>query len=396
METLKRFEIPIAKPFLGAEEVDLVKRVIETGWLIQGPMVKQFEESFAAYTGSRFAVAVSSCTSALHIGFLLHGIGSGDEVLCPSYSFIATANAIRHAGAEPQFIDIDPDTLNICPEKTEQYIEQNYDENLKNKQTGRLLKGILIVHQIGIPADIDRFNEIAEKRGIVVFEDSACAIGSTYKGNLIGASGNTSSFSFHPRKILTTGEGGMVTTDNEELAQQARVLREHGASVSPFSRHSASSTVFEDYAVVGYNYRMTDMQAALGIGQLNRLGDLLAKRDCIATKYNAAFSKIGALAIVTPAKYVSHWNYQSYPLRVREGGAGQRDALMRALQERGVATRRGIPPIHRQGAYGSSVVLPETEATSSASLFLPIYHTLTDEEVAYVISSVEESVKTLS
>lgn len=392
METRSAYNIPIAKPYFTGEEPALIAQALESGWVSQGPLVEKFENTVAQYSGGKFAIATTSCTTALHLSMLIHGIGAGDEVICPSYSFIASANGIRHALAEPQFVDIDANTLNICPVATEEFIAANYNSDNVNKKTGKKLKGILIVHQIGIPADIDSFKRIADARGLVLLEDSACALGSFYKKQPIGSSGFTNSLSFHPRKVISCGEGGMILTGNEKLAEMSRVLRAHGASTTPFDRHNSASTAYESYDVVGYNYRMTDIQAAIGIKQMEIIEKLIERRLVIADRYNKAFSQIEGLEIITPPAYVTRWNYQSYPIRLKNGTAEQRNKVMAYMQEQGIATRRGIPPIHKEPVYLRDQKLANTESVSERSLFLPIFMTLKDDEVEHIIKSVKTAV----
>lgn len=391
METGK-FNIPIAKPYFTGKETELVAQVIESGWVCQGPMVARFEQEIAKFTGAKFAVASSNCTTAIHLAMLVHDIGPGDDVICPSYSFIATANGIRHAGATPQFVDIDPLTLNIDPVLTEQFIKTNYTGDMRNRKTGNKLVGMLAVHQIGIPADIDAFADIAKRHGLILMEDSACGIGSTYKNKPIGSSGYVGTFSFHPRKVISCGEGGMLVTSDAQLADRARVFRAHGASVSDFARHQAGVGLTESYNVVGYNYRLTDLQAAVGISQLELLESLVAKRLLVAARYNEAFAQLEQLEIIDPPEYVSLWNYQSYPIRLRHGNAESRDELMQKLHGLGVSTRRGIPPIHKEPAYECGLTLKNTESVSQRSLFLPIFPQLADSEVEHVIDSVKRTV----
>ena len=242
--------IPVARPFIGREEEAAVLEVLRSGWVSQGPRVAEFERQFAQYVGAAHAIAVSSCTTGLHLALVAAGVKAGDEVLCPSLSFIATANSIQYAGAMPVFVDVDPATYNMDPARIESAITPR-------------TKAILIVHQIGLPAAIAEISEIASRYGLAVIEDAACAIGSEYQGQRIGQPHTLMAcFSFHPRKILTTGEGGMVTTSDEGIADRIRKLRQHAMSVSDLARHSSSQIVTESYPEVGYNYRMTDMQAA--------------------------------------------------------------------------------------------------------------------------------------
>lgn len=389
-------KIALAKPFFDGSELPGIQQALQSGWVTQGPQIAQFEQSMANYVGADHAVASSNCTTAMHIGWLISGIGAGDDVLCPSYSFIASANAIRHAGGNPVFVDIDESTLNIDANLTRRCIEENYDGQLKHKITGNKLKAILVVHQIGVPADIDAFETLCKEFGLVLMEDAACAIGSSYKNKMIGGSGNICAFSFHPRKVVTTGEGGMLTMKDKTLADRARVYRAHGMSVSDLERHNAGSTTFETYEVVGYNYRMTDIQAAIGISQLKLLESILSRRIQIAARFNEAFQSVRGLLPVSLPAYVTRWNYQSYHLRLEKSGSAERNRLMDFLEQRGISTRRGIPPIHKEPVYAhGQQTLPVTERVSASAFFIPIYPQLTDEELDYIIESVLEGYESL-
>lgn len=383
--------IPIAKPLFSGAELDGIAKVLSSGWVTQGPVIGEFEQAFCNYTKANYAVATSNCTTSMHIIWLAMGIGAGHEVICPSYSFIASANAVRHAGAEPIFADIDPNTLNLDPVKVKELIERAYDKNLKNKSTGRILKAILLVHQIGIPGNIDAFEKIADQYGIPLVEDAACAIGSSYKNVPIGGSGNACAFSFHPRKVITTGEGGMITTKDEKLAATMRILRAHGMSVSDLARHQAGSTTFEEYNVVGYNYRMTDIQASIGVSQLASLEDILEKRIRIAKIYESVFSNLEQLSIIKVPDYCSRWNYQSYPIRLHWNCVEKRNQMMALLQEDGITTRRGIPPIHNEPVYRNGLQLVNTETVSENSFFIPLFPQMQEEEIERVVNSVQKA-----
>jgi perosamine synthetase len=381
-ETLSK-TIPVARPFIGREEETAVLEVLRSGWVSQGPRVAEFEQRFAEYVGAAHAIAVSSCTTALHLALMVAGIGPGDEVLCPSLSFIATANSIRYAAASPVFVDIDPTTYNMDPACIEASI------------TART-KGILIVHQIGLPAPISEICEIAKCHGLVVIEDAACAIGSEYNGQRIGLPHTLMAcFSFHPRKILTTGEGGMITTADEKLADRIRKLRQHAMSVSDMTRHSSSQIVTENYSELGYNYRMTDIQAAIGLAQLQRLDGMIERRRRLALRYSEAFRKMKWLA--PPVEPAGHrHNFQSYMLRLTDGTPVSRDQLMQKLLDRGISTRRGIMATHHELPYADGSwdgKLPQTDSLTHNCLILPLFHTMTEEEQDYVIDSVREIIK---
>jgi dTDP-4-amino-4,6-dideoxygalactose transaminase len=308
------------------------------------------------------------------------GDEAGDEVICPSFSFIATANVTRHTGAKPVFIDIDPRTYNLNPELL---------EGLITKRT----KALIAVHQVGLPVDMDCINSITARHGIKVIEDAACAIGSEYKGERIGRPHSLAAvFSFHPRKIITAGEGGMITTDDEALATRFRQLRHHGMSVNDLTRHQSKTIILEEYRELGYNYRMTDLQAALGIVQLEKLPEILKQRTALAERYNRAFSETRYLVPPFVPAYAKH-NYQSYQLRLKPEAPLSRNDLMQALLERGIASRRGIMASHLEPLYAKeyqNARLPETETATNEALIIPLYPQMTEEEQEYVISNMKE------
>jgi dTDP-4-amino-4,6-dideoxygalactose transaminase len=374
-------EVPFARPEFDDAEARAVAAVLATGWVSQGPQVAQFEALFAARVGAKHAVATTSCTTALHLALILAGVEPGDEVICPSYTFIATANAVLYAGATPVFADIDPQTWNIDPADA-------------LARVTRKTKAIIPVHQVGLAADLDAFRP-ARERGIAIVEDAACAIGSTYRGASVGSHGNLACWSFHPRKTISMGEGGMLTTDDAAAAERARQLRSFAASVSDHARHQAQGLVFEEYRELGYNYRMTDLQAAIGIEQLRKLDRLLARRKEIAARYNAAFRASDGIEAPAQPPFAEH-AYQSYGIRLRPPAHIDRDALLQALIADGISCRRGIPPIHLEplyaGRYGRAS-LPVTEAVAAQSLFLPIFASMTDEEQARVIDAVLRHVR---
>ncbi|MBD3180946.1 aminotransferase class I/II-fold pyridoxal phosphate-dependent enzyme [Candidatus Poribacteria bacterium] len=366
--------IPITKPFFSEAEEKIAASSIRSGWVAQGPKVAEFEEVFAEYVDAKYAVAVSSGTTALHLAMILVGVDDKDEVICPSYSFIATANSIAYAGAKPVFVDIDPETYNIDPDK------------IKSAITPKT-KAIMPVHQIGLSADMDPIMEIARKHNLEVIEDAACAVGAEYKGNKIGSISSLSCFSFHPRKVITTGEGGMITTNSQEYNEKAKSLRAHGASVSSVDRHKGKGKIYEQYADLGYNYRMTDIQGGIGIEQMKKLEYILERRRSLAEFYNKTLADIDFIHTPYVPEYSTH-TYQSYSLRLDKDCKLDRDDIIQRMADMGVSCRRGIPPIHLEPYYRSllgNLSLPITENVSRRSFFLPLYPSMTDDEQIYVI-----------
>jgi perosamine synthetase len=371
--------IPVARPSIGEEEQVAVLQVLRSGWITQGPRVAEFESAFAAYVGCRHAIAVSSCTTALQLALLVQGIGPGDEVICPSLSFIATANSIASTGATPVFADIGLKTYNI---------DSAHVEALITERT----RAILVVHQIGLAADMDALSAVARRHDLPIIEDAACAIGSSYNNELIGRPiGRMACFSFHPRKILTTGEGGMITTDEDELAERLRRLRQHAMSLSDVARHNARTIATETYDEVGYNYRMTDMQAAIGLVQLERLPGFLARRRALAARYTQALQSLDWLACPAVPANCEH-NYQSYMIRLVDGTARVRDSIMQRLLEQNISTRRSIMAIHRESPFRSSrweASLPVTNRVTETGFILPLFHEMTEQAQNRVIDALQ-------
>jgi len=368
--------IPIAKPVLGEQEAKEARRVILSGWVTQGPEVAAFEEEFASAVGARHACAVSSCTTALHLALLACGVGPGDEVITVSHTFIATVNAVRYCGATPILVDIDPLTYNIDPALIAPAVTPR-------------TKAILPVHQMGMPVDLDAVRAIARDHGLAVIEDAACAIGSSYKDRVIGGDAALACFSFHPRKVVTTGDGGMIVTNDGGLDQEFRLLRQHGMSVPDRVRHESHTVIFEEYRGLGYNYRMTDIQAAVGRVQLRRLPEMLSQRRALAAEYDAAIGEHPHLQPPFVPDY-AHPNYQSYPVRVAPSSPIARNDLMQALLDRGIATRRGVMNVHREPAYASvypSLSLPESEAATDEVIMLPLFAEMSAGQVDFVIDA---------
>jgi perosamine synthetase len=365
-------DVPFTRPFLTGDEGDAVAEVIASGWVSQGPRVRAFEEAFAARVGAIDAVATTNCTTALALALYVSGVRPGDEVIVPSLSFIATANSVWHCGATPVFADVEPGTYNVDPASVEEQITP-------------LTKAIMPVHQLGLPADMDPLIELAERHGLEIVEDAACAIGAKYRSRPIGSLGPLACFSLHPRKVITTGEGGMIAVNDPDVAGRLRQLRQHAMDVSDLARHGARDVVLESYPERGWNCRMTDMQAALGLCQLEVLDDILAARRERAARYTAAVEQMPYVEPPFEPDYAER-TWQSYAVHLSPDAPMGRTELMRMLFRDGIATRRGVMAIHEEQAYaGSGAQLPNTEAAARDSLMLPLFPDMSDEQQDYVI-----------
>ncbi len=375
-------KIPLALPWIGEEEAEAVREVLQSRWIIQGPKVEQFEEALRKYVGTKYAVAVNSGTAALHTSLTAMGIGAGDEVIVPSFSFIATANVVVYLGAKPVFADIDAGTYNI-----------DFDD--AKKRITRKTKAIIVVHQFGNPADMDAARELSEDRDLPIVEDAACAHGAKYDDRRVGSFGVAGCFSFHPRKVITTGEGGMITTNDEQLAERARAIRSHGMGVETWKRTQASALNLPSFELLGYNYRMSDLAAAIGLVQMKKIDEAISRRRKIAAVYNQGLGEVEDLK--PPACLVKGFHvYQSYVAVVDRPEL--RDRLIANLKERGISAQAGTQAIHLESLYRSRFgyapgQLPRTEAALRSSLSLPIFPELTEEEVDLVLSSIKESIR---
>ncbi len=364
------------------EEADAARDAIVSGWISQGPQVAAFEREFAGYASASFATAVSNCTTALHLALLAANIGPGDEVITSSHSFIATANCIKYCGGIPVFVDIDPETYNIDPDRVVEAITPR-------------TRAILAVHQMGMPCDLNILTAIARRHDIILIEDAACAAGSEIRvdgrWDRIGKPhGHVSCFSFHPRKVITTGEGGMLTTSSLEYDRKFKLLRQHGMSVPDTVRHSAAQVIFESYLEVGFNYRMTDLQAAIGRKQLEKIDDIVVRRRALAARYSELLGNIGPLRLPAEPKWARS-NWQSYCVGLPDH-VDQRH-VMQSLLDQGIATRRGIMCSHREPPYANGErqrhTLRQSELAQDRSILLPIYAQMTEADQDRVVDSLK-------
>lgn len=372
--------VPVAKPSFGEEEERALVETLRSGWVTQGPRVAEFEQRFAAAVGAREAVAVSSCTAGLFLTLHAHGIGPGDEVVVPSLTFIASANAILQAGASPVFAEVDPRSYNL-------------DIDAARSAVGPRTRAIMLVHQLGLPLDLEPFEAVAQEHGLLLVEDAACALGGRIRGRPVGSSPWPACFSFHPRKILVTGEGGMITTSDSELAARLRRLRHQGMSVSDLERHHAEHVVLEAYPELGFNFRMSDLHAAVGLAQLAKLDEFLARRRELAARYGEALERFPEVVAPAAPEHLEP-TYQSYIVRLPGSGERGRNRVLDELQQRGVGSRRGLMACHLEPFYREARLsgsLAQTELAAAQTLLLPLFHGLTQEDQDYVLAALRDS-----
>jgi dTDP-4-amino-4,6-dideoxygalactose transaminase len=376
--------IPLTRPVFGVEEEKLLLETLRSGWVTQGPRVEEFEARFAEAVGAQHAVAVSSGTTALFLSLHALGIGPGDEVVVPSLTFIASANAVLHAGATPVLVDVEPRSFNLDPAALEAAVTPR-------------TRALLPVHQLGQPADLDAIGAVAARHGLALVEDAACAVGARHRGRPVGSSAHVACFSFHPRKVLVTGEGGMITTPDAALAARLRRLRHQGMGVSDLERHRAASAVVESYPEIGYNFRLSDLQAAVGIAQVARLEALVEARRACAARYDRAFAGWPELELRACPEWARP-NHQSYILSLRGAGRAERNRLLDALLARGVASRRGLMAVHREAPYRDARRagdLAESERADAQSFLLPIFPGLAADDQDYVVEQLAAALREL-
>lgn len=400
-------KIPVTIPCFTDEEGKEVEKVLESGWVAQGPMVAKFEEVIAQHEGVKYGVATTSCTTALHLAIAAQGLKRGMDAIVPAFTFVATANAVIQTGATPIFVDVCQETFNVDIKQLERLIKLKYcaeNGKLVNKKTNNILWGIVPVHEFGLCCDILKVNEIATRYNLNVVEDAACALGAKVGNKHQGAFGNLSCVSFHPRKSITTGEGGMVLTDDSSLAQRMRELRTHGSTVSADARHKGKGFLLPEFNEAGYNYRMTDIQAAIGIAQSKKLDFIISEKISRAQFYNQLIrEKLPELIVPyvpenyfhTYQSYVCMLDYKKLNLNTIEEGGEYRNILLQRLEDRGIATRQGTHAVHMLGYYKNTYGYapedyPNAYACDHLSITLPLYVQMSDEDQGTVVDTIRD------
>lgn len=401
--------IPVTIPYFTDDEAKAVEKALASGWVAQGPMVAKFEEAIAGHEGIGYGVATTSCTSALHLAMVAKGLKAGMDAIVPAFTFVATANAVVETGATPIFVDIYRETFNINIENLEDILKNQYEkkgDSYINKKTGNTLWGIVPVHEFGLCCNINKVNELAKQYQIQVVEDAACALGAMVSGTHQGAFGNPSCVSFHPRKSITTGEGGMVLTDDAALAKRMKELRTHGSTVSADARHQGKGFLLPEFNEAGYNYRMTDIQGAIGLEQVKKLDYIIEEKIKRAAFYNELI-KAQLPELITPMVPEGYFHtYQSYVCMldieklgltsIKEGGEF-RNILLQRLEDKGIATRQGTHAVHMLGYYRNTYGYvpedyPNAYACDHLSITLPLYIQMSDEEQRLVVQTMREEI----
>ena len=397
--SIPSMNVPIARTGLTEREIQSVLEPLRSGWLVQGPKVREFEDAWSAFTGAEHSIAVTSCTTALHLSLAALGFGPDDEAIVPAFTWISTANVVEHLGGRPVFADIDLATFNIDPASLEALITPR-------------TKAILPVHLFGLAADMEAINAIAQRHGLWVVEDAACGFGATLNDRHVGTFGHTGCFSFHPRKAITTGEGGMITTNDAQLAERLRCLRDHGAAMSDLQRHQGPKPyLLADHPEAGYNQRMTDLQAALGVSQMQRAESIVNERRQLAANYATAFADLHWLRTPVAPSCSGH-GFQSYPCLFEPDKVHhalqigdqhllnevheKRNAWMEVLQQQGVSTRPATHAVHMLSYYRDKYRLRSdqftaAQAANNCSISLPLFHGMRAEEQQYVIDTVKST-----
>ena len=392
---MSKFSIPIARTNLTEAEITSVLEPLKSGWLVQGPKVKEFEKKWSEFTGAEESIAVTSCTAGLFLSLAAIGFKPGDEAIVPAFTWISTANVVENLGGKVVFADIDLKSFNINTDSIEKLI---------TKKT----KVLLPVHLFGLAADMGPIRDLAKAYGLFIIEDAACGFGAKFKGKHVGNFGDTGCFSFHPRKAITTGEGGMITTSNKELAEKIRCLRDHGAMISDLQRHLGPRPyLLADHTEAGHNFRMTDIQGALGNAQMKRANKIITEREKLAQKYNDAFRNIDWIQTPYEKKEYKH-GYQSYPCLLKPNlfkmpsnnleenidlVNNKRNNFMEELQKNGISTRPATHAVHMLSYYKNKYKLkpndfPNSYIANNCSISFPLFHGMQTHEQNYVIDRV--------
>ena len=372
-------QIPLAKPFFNDEELDEIKKVLDSGWVSQGPKVKEFEEKVAEFVGAKYAIAVTNCTSALHLSNLSIGIKKGDEVIVADYTFPATGHSVLYCRAKPVFCDVDIKTYNIDPEK------------IKNKITKKT-KAIIPVHTFGQPAEMDKILEIAKKHDLFVIEDAACALGAKFKGKYAGTFGDIGCFSFHARKGITTGEGGMVVTNDKEIAEKIRYLSVFGMK-SAWDREHSKSYIIPEFSDIGYNYKMSDITAAIGVAQIKKIERIIHKKQELAKYWDELLDEMDLIIKPYVSKKYFHV-YQSYVALIDK--KVNRNKVIEKLASKGIQAQIGTYASHIQPVYQSQDKCPASLEIYNRALALPIYYSLKEEEITEIAKNLNNILMELS